>query len=90
VGGVGTHPVVYPNGDICEYLNVWFRCRAIGGETEGYDDESLEVAWFDPDNLPELDGWAKLRIETTCDTDGPAWHAGPGERHPALTQPDAI
>jgi 8-oxo-dGTP diphosphatase len=90
VGGVGTHPVVYPNGDICEYLNVWFRCRAIGGETEGYDDESLEVAWFDPDDLPELDGWAKHRIETTVDADGPTWHAQPGERHPALTQPDAI
>jgi 8-oxo-dGTP diphosphatase len=31
VGGVATHPVVYPNGDRCEYLNVWFRCRAVGG-----------------------------------------------------------
>ena len=31
VGGVGTHQVVYPNGDVCEYLNVWFRCRGGGG-----------------------------------------------------------
>lgn len=90
VGGVGTHPVVYPNGDRCEYLNVWFRCRAVGGSPEGYDDESLEVGWFHPDDLPELDGWATLRIETTVDTAATAWHAQPGERHSALTQPDAI
>ncbi|MER7334260.1 MULTISPECIES: NUDIX domain-containing protein [unclassified Micromonospora] len=90
VGGVATHPVVYPNGDACEYLNVWFRCRAVGGEPRVNDDESLEVAWFDPADLPELDDWARLRIDTTLREDAPTWHAPPGERHPALVQPDAL
>jgi len=90
LGGVATHPVIYPNGDVCEYLNVWFRCRAIDDESHGYDNESLEVRWFDADNLPDLDDWSKLRIETTLNQDSPAWYARPGERHAALTQPDAI
>ncbi|MDI6097096.1 NUDIX domain-containing protein [Actinoplanes sp. NEAU-A12] len=90
LAGVATHPVVYPNGDTCEYLNVWFRCRAVGGEAGVTDDESLEVAWFAPDALPELDEWSKLRIETALGPDGPAWHAAAGQRHPGLIRPDAI
>jgi len=89
VGGVATHPVVYPNGDRCEYLNVWFRCRAVGGAAGPVDDESLEVAWFAPQALPELDAWSSLRIETTA-TAGPAWHAAAGERHRALSDPGAL
>ncbi|WP_306212173.1 NUDIX hydrolase [Actinoplanes sp. RD1] len=90
VGGVATHPVVYPNGDSCEYLNVWFRCRAVGGEARVNDDESTEVGWFDPADLPDLDDWARLRIGTTLPDGDAAWYAQPGERHPALGRPDAI
>ncbi|MEV0901348.1 NUDIX domain-containing protein [Actinoplanes sp. NPDC049802] len=90
VAGVATHPVVYPNGDTCEYLAVWFRCRAVGGQARVGDDESLEVGWFEVGALPELDEWAKLRIDTALGQDGPAWYAVPGERHPALNQPDNI
>lgn len=90
VGGVATHPVVYPNGDACEYFNVWFRCRPVGGAPTADGDESLEVGWFAPDDLPELDDWSRLRIDTTVAEDAPAWHAAPGERHPALSQPDAL
>ena len=90
VGGVATHPVVYPNGDVCEYLNVWFRCRSVGGAPTVDGDESVEVGWFDPDDLPELDDWAWLRIGTTDATEAPTWYAQPGERHPALGQPDNL
>ncbi len=89
LAGVATHPVVYPNGDVCEYLNVWFRCRAVGGQARVDGDESTEVGWFSPDALPTLDGWSRLRIGTALDTSGP-WFAAPGERHPALQQPDAL
>ncbi|MEH0845696.1 NUDIX domain-containing protein [Micromonospora sp. CPCC 205711] len=90
VGGVATHPVVYPNGDVCEYLNVWFRCRPVGGVPRADDDESTEVGWFDPGALPALNDWVRLLIDTTHRGDAPAWHARPGERHPALGQPDAL
>jgi 8-oxo-dGTP diphosphatase len=87
MGGVAMHPVVYPNGDACEYLNVW---RAVGGEARVNDDESTQVGWFTPDGLPELDDWARLRIETTLTPRNAAWYAPPGQRHPALTQPHAL
>ncbi|MEH0938124.1 NUDIX hydrolase [Micromonospora psammae] len=90
VGGVATHPVVYPNGDACEYLNIWFRCQPVGGTARPDGDESTEVGWFAPDDLPELDDWARLRIDTTVRADAPTWHAQPGQRHPALGRPDAL
>ncbi len=90
VAGVATHPVTYPNGDQCEYLNVWFRCRATGGEARINDDESTDVRWFDPDSLPSLNDWTMLRIETTRDPGVPAWYPEPGTQYPELRQPGAI
>ncbi|MCW3820002.1 NUDIX domain-containing protein [Micromonospora sp. DR5-3] len=90
IGGVATHPVRYPNGDTCEYLNVWFRCRAAGGVATADGDESVAVGWFAPDDLPELDGWSRLRIDTALADPARAWYAAPGERHPALNRPDNL
>jgi 8-oxo-dGTP diphosphatase len=90
VAGVATHPVVYPNGDTCEYLNIWFRCHAVGGTARVNDDESTQVAWRAPTDLPDLDDWSRLRIRTALAPDAPAWHTAPGDLHPALSQPDAI
>jgi 8-oxo-dGTP diphosphatase len=89
LGGVATHPVHYPNGDNCQYLNVWFRCRAVSGTPHADGDESLAVAFFAPDALPGLDAWAEHRISTAT---GPAtWYAPPGSGpHPALSNPDAL
>lgn len=52
VGAVG--PVTYPNGDVCEFLDVVFRCRYVSGSARVNDDESLAVGWFAVDELPEL------------------------------------
>lgn len=90
IGGVATHPVVYPNGDTCEFLNVWFRCRAVGGTATADGDESLAVGWFAPDELPDLDDWSRLRIATALREDTDPWYAAPGERHPALSRPDNL
>jgi ADP-ribose pyrophosphatase YjhB (NUDIX family) len=46
-------PVVYPNGDVTSYADTFFGCRPIGGTARVADDESLEVGWFDPSDLPE-------------------------------------
>ena len=89
VAGVATHPAVYPNGDECEYLNVWFRCRAVGGRARPDGEESLEVGWFAPGELPPLDEWGRLRIATAGG--GPAWFQPAGAPpHPALSSPDAL
>ncbi|XVV17455.1 NUDIX hydrolase [Actinoplanes sp. CA-131856] len=78
LAGVAVHEAHYPNGDLCSYLTVWFRCRAVGGQARPDGDESLEVQWFSPDELPPVSGLTKLRIETTRDPDGPPWFAPPG------------
>ena len=41
-------PIVYPNGDVSEYVDITFRCRAIGGEARVNDDESLSVGRLSP------------------------------------------
>jgi 8-oxo-dGTP diphosphatase len=84
LGGVAMHTAEYPNGDRCEYLAVWFRCRAVGGQARADGEESLEVGWFAPDALPPVSELVRLRIATTAAPDGPPWFAGPGETHPAL------
>ncbi|KNH19258.1 NUDIX hydrolase [Arthrobacter sp. ZBG10] len=52
VGAVG--PFTYPNGDVCEFLDIVFKCRYVSGTARINDDESLAVGWFAPTDLPEL------------------------------------
>lgn len=80
-------PVTYPNGDRCQYLDLAFRCRALGGEARVNDDESLEVGWFPLDGLPELGDFSTSRIKQAFE-EGPAWFEQPssgglGGDHPA-------
>ncbi|AVH60359.1 MULTISPECIES: NUDIX hydrolase [Streptomyces] len=64
--------VTYDNGDTCQYMDITFRCRAVGGEACVNDDESLEVGWFDLDAMPELNEHALFRIKQAL-TDAPTW-----------------
>ncbi|WP_406165633.1 NUDIX hydrolase [Streptomyces sp. NBC_00996] len=66
--------VTFDNGDICQFMDTTFRCRAIGGEASVNDDESLQVGWFDVDALPELSGHALFRIKQAL-SDAPTWFA---------------
>ncbi len=47
-------PITFPNGDVCTFLNLDFRCRWVSGTARVNDDESLDVRWFPLDQLPEL------------------------------------
>lgn len=64
--------ITYENGDICQFMDITIRCRAVGGEARVNDDESLEVGWFDVDALPELNEHALFRIKQAL-TDAPTW-----------------
>jgi ADP-ribose pyrophosphatase YjhB (NUDIX family) len=45
--------VLYANGDLAQYLNLTFLCRAVGDcDPHVADDESTAVGWFEPDRLP--------------------------------------
>ncbi|WP_405016397.1 NUDIX domain-containing protein [Kitasatospora sp. NBC_00070] len=64
LAAVTVSPLIsYPNGDQSQYLDLTFRCRRVSGEARVNDDESLEVAWFAPTELPELDDYARYRLE---------------------------
>jgi 8-oxo-dGTP diphosphatase len=85
--GVATHPVDYPNGDRCNYLSVTFLCRAVGGTARVNDDESLDVRWFEPTDLPDLDPYSQLRVELALRDAKETWFAPAGSRIPALVEP---
>ncbi|MEW2295180.1 NUDIX domain-containing protein [Streptomyces sp. NPDC006743] len=65
-------PITYANGDVCQYMDITFRCRAVGGEARVNDDESLEVGWFPVDALPALNEFALFRIKQAL-SDAPTW-----------------
>ncbi|WP_327131022.1 NUDIX domain-containing protein [Streptomyces sp. NBC_01343] len=67
-------PITYPNGDVCQFQDITFRCRATGGEARVNDSESLEVAWFEVDALPELEPFAVDRIHRARH-EAPTWFA---------------
>ncbi|WP_406416539.1 NUDIX domain-containing protein [Streptomyces sp. NBC_00873] len=56
-------PLIHLNRDRSQYLNVTFRCRPVGGEAKVNDDESIDVAWFSPAELPALNTATHLLIE---------------------------
>ncbi|MFF7790819.1 NUDIX domain-containing protein [Streptomyces sp. NPDC007991] len=65
-------PVTYGNGDICQFMDITIRCRAVGGQARVNDDESLDVAWFDIDALPALNEFGLFRIKQAL-SDAPTW-----------------
>ncbi|WP_053913134.1 NUDIX domain-containing protein [Streptomyces sp. SCSIO 75703] len=65
-------PVTYENGDVCQFMDLTFRCRAVGGEARVNDDESLEVGWFAVDALPDLQEFGRVRIKHAL-CEGPTW-----------------
>ncbi|HUC24600.1 MAG TPA: NUDIX domain-containing protein [Streptosporangiaceae bacterium] len=40
------------NGDQVYWLDVTFRCRVVGGEARVNDDESVDVQWWELNDLP--------------------------------------
>ena len=66
------NPLTYGNGDVCQFMDITVRCRAVGGEARVNDDESLEVGWFVVDALPELDEFGRFRIKQAL-SDTPTW-----------------
>ncbi|MFF3347050.1 NUDIX domain-containing protein [Streptomyces sp. NPDC002779] len=64
--------VAYPNGDRCQFMDITFRCRAVGGEARVNDDESLDVGWYEVDALPPMGERQLFRIKQAL-SDEPTW-----------------
>lgn len=46
--------VTYPNGDLVEYVVTVFDCSAVGGELIECGDETAELRWFLPEEVPPV------------------------------------
>jgi 8-oxo-dGTP pyrophosphatase MutT (NUDIX family) len=75
-------PNTYPNGDRAEFVDITFRCRAIGGEARVNDDESLAVGWFALEDLPPLNELNQRRVELALTASVDAWFSAPAVHHP--------
>ncbi|MFJ7071605.1 NUDIX hydrolase [Streptomyces sp. NPDC098781] len=64
--------ITFPNGDHCQFMDITFRCRAVGGEARVNDDESVEVGWFAVDALPTMSERQIFRIKQAL-SDEPTW-----------------
>lgn len=68
LAGVGVSPLrPHANGDLAAYLNLTFRCQYVAGDARAGDDESLEVAWFEQDALPDLRDEHRERISVALE-----------------------
>jgi 8-oxo-dGTP diphosphatase len=59
----------YPNGDQVLYVSMAFACRPVGGQAHVHDEESLEVGYFAPGDLPPLTPYDRLRLERALQDD---------------------
>ena len=65
--GLYTDPALqnmtYPHGDQVHVVNATFECRVVGGQLRPDGDETIELAFFPPDALPELRPAHLVRIQ---------------------------
>lgn len=71
-------PITYDNGDVCQFMDITMRCRAVSGEARVNDDESLDVGWFAVDSMPPLEEFGLERIKLAS-AGGPTWFAPAGD-----------
>jgi 8-oxo-dGTP pyrophosphatase MutT (NUDIX family) len=63
VSVMSLEPKVCPNGDLVQFLDLTFACRYVSGTARVCDDENLEVGWFSPAVLPEMNANNRRRVE---------------------------
>ena len=54
LGVAKSRNITYPNGHQVQYVAITFLCRIVGGTLKISDDESLDLRFFDPAELPPL------------------------------------
>jgi len=46
--------ITFPNGHQCQYFVLMFHTRTYSGQARVNDDESTDVGWFRPEDLPPM------------------------------------
>ncbi len=47
--------ITYPNGDQTAYVSIVYEAEVVGGSPRPDYDETVDVGWFEPDGLAEVD-----------------------------------
>ncbi|MEJ7628090.1 MAG: NUDIX domain-containing protein [Nocardioidaceae bacterium] len=64
----------YANGDNVQFLDLCFRCRPLGGAARVNDDESTDVGWFDPADLPtSVSRASRLKLDRALRFEETTW-----------------
>lgn len=63
-------PQEFPNGDRAQFLDLTFRCRHVSGEARVNDEESVDMTWADPADLPPMNDRMLARIRTALEFTG--------------------
>ncbi|GGF02170.1 NUDIX hydrolase [Mycetocola zhadangensis] len=62
-----TNPVIYPNGDESQYLDLVFRLRYESGIPSPADGENTHAEWFAIENLPAMSDDMRERVRAALD-----------------------
>jgi ADP-ribose pyrophosphatase YjhB (NUDIX family) len=73
----GSGPVTHANGDRAQYLDLTFRCRYESGEPYPADDECIDAAWFDLEELPPMRDRLLERVRAAVPVEAPVAFAVP-------------
>lgn len=65
-----------PNGDLIWWTIFGFRCRYVSGEARVNDEESIDVGWFDPADMPALPPLHTRCLELARANEPETWFAG--------------
>lgn len=79
-------PIIYPNGDRCQFLDHDFLCRWISGQPRVGDDESSQTGFFDVDDLPDMAPRHRRRIETALHSSNHVIFSSDGDDDGALRE----
>lgn len=70
-----TAPVIYPNGDRTQYIDLTFRFAFLSGEAHPADGENTEARWFDVEHLPAMSDAMVARVRVALPERGEALFA---------------
>jgi ADP-ribose pyrophosphatase YjhB (NUDIX family) len=65
-----------PNGDLIWWTSIGFRCRYVSGTARVNDDESIDVGWFDPADIPPLPLQQARCLRLALANEPETWFAG--------------
>ncbi len=76
------YDVVYPNGDQVQQVTACFECHITGGGLRPQTAETLDLAWFPPDEPPPTAPWyGAMAADLAAGDRGASWQRGrPGTR----------